>query len=347
MCAPIFSHEEFTDLLSNIVDEARGLGGPTTTRVTYAQHVLWRWKIPSMSFSTALDSRRKERRSTASLEGPWSPRRCAAKYCAVVTLNVRNAFHSARWDNILAALRRLLVPDYLLRIISSYFSARVLNFTTDEELESYEVTAGVPQGSVLGPFLWNIMYNTILYLKFEGDVRIVSFADDIAVMDVAKQLWQIEQDLNAAILLVRGTLQAFILQTADHKAEALLITSKRVIPNIRVWIERRHGELNYHLTQLLTGHGFFKHHSRRYDHNHSTQCPACPSSIQNAEHVFYHCPRLQALLHEIMTPENTIRLMLASEPNWLAVASFAHSQGEPFIFGSQILAKLVWGSSCI
>ncbi|CAB0036895.1 unnamed protein product [Trichogramma brassicae] len=79
----------------------------------------------------------------------------------------------------------------------------------------------------------------------------------------------------------------------------------RLIPNIRVWIERRHGELNYHLTQLLTGHGFFKHHSRRYDHNHSAQCPVCPSSIENAEHVFYHCPRfneererLQALLHE-------------------------------------------------
>ncbi|CAB0041375.1 unnamed protein product [Trichogramma brassicae] len=67
----------------------------------------------------------------------------------------------------------------------------------------------------------------------------------------------------------------------------------RLIPNIRVWIERRHGELNDHLTQLLTGHGFFKHHSRRYDHNHSAQCPVCPSSIENAEHVFYHCPRVK------------------------------------------------------
>ncbi|CAB0041312.1 unnamed protein product [Trichogramma brassicae] len=92
----------------------------------------------------------------------------------------------------------------------------------------------------------------------------------------------------------------------------------RLIPNIRVWIERRHGELNYHLTQLLTGHGFFKHHSRRYDHNQSAQCPVCPSSIENAEHVFYHCPRfseererLHSLLHEVMTPENTTRLMLA------------------------------------
>ncbi|CAB0040243.1 unnamed protein product [Trichogramma brassicae] len=72
---------------------------------------------------------------------------------ARVTLDVKNSFNSARWSNIHAALRRMHVPEYLLRIVASYLSARELDYDTDDGPESYRVTAGVPQGSVLGPIL--------------------------------------------------------------------------------------------------------------------------------------------------------------------------------------------------
>ncbi|CAB0042925.1 unnamed protein product [Trichogramma brassicae] len=38
-------------------------------------------------------------------------------------------------------------------------------------------------------------------------------------------------------------------------------STHRLIPNITEWVERGHGEVDYHLTQLLTGHGYFKSHS--------------------------------------------------------------------------------------
>ncbi|KAL7286997.1 hypothetical protein TKK_0018795 [Trichogramma kaykai] len=80
-------------------------------------------------------------------------------------------------------------PEYLLRIISSYLSARVLDYDTDDGPGSYRATAGIPQGSVLRLILWNVMYDAVLRLNFRGNVRILGFADDIALVAVAKHLW--------------------------------------------------------------------------------------------------------------------------------------------------------------
>uniref|UniRef100_A0ABD2WSZ8 Reverse transcriptase domain-containing protein n=1 Tax=Trichogramma kaykai TaxID=54128 RepID=A0ABD2WSZ8_9HYME len=156
------------------------------------------------------------------------------KYCAIITLDVKNAFNSARWDKILAALSQMEVPAYLQRMVFNYFRGRVLEFTTDDGAETYEVTAGVPQGSVLGPILWNVMYNRILRLELPRSAKTVGFVDDIAITVVAKHLDLVEYYSNETIRLVRAALTELGLQTADQKTEVLLFTSRKVTETITV-----------------------------------------------------------------------------------------------------------------
>ncbi|CAB0040752.1 unnamed protein product [Trichogramma brassicae] len=171
---------------------------------------------------------------TAAAREAFGGARGSRKYCAVVTLDVRNAFNSARWNNILAALERIRTPEYLQRIIHSYFQARVLEYDTDDGPESCSITAGVPQGSVLGPILWNAMYDIILRLRLDEGVRVVGFADDIAVIAVAGTTYEVEDLLSCAIARVRDALWGLGLETADHKTEALLISRKRRLETITI-----------------------------------------------------------------------------------------------------------------
>lgn len=147
----------------------------------------------------------------------------------LATLDVKNAFNSLRWPDVLKAIEeRFRIPQYLTRVIRDYLKNRVLIYNTTEGQRRIEVTSGAAQGSILGPDLWNISYDEILNMEMPQDTFLVGYADDIAAVIKARSMDEAKRKLNQVMIRTRMWLNAHGLQLAAHKTEILLITRKHM-----------------------------------------------------------------------------------------------------------------------
>lgn len=147
--------------------------------------------------------------------------------CALVTLDVRNAFNSAPWDRIDEALRARDVPPYLVGVLRSYMGDRSLSFVSGDTQTNLSVTCGVPQGSVLGPTLWNVFYDGLLRADMPDGVQLVGFADDLAVVATARSTPALEAVVNLALSTIESWMATNGLQLAYNKTRAVMLTRKR------------------------------------------------------------------------------------------------------------------------
>lgn len=147
----------------------------------------------------------------------------------LVTLDVKNAFNSARWDDMLEALERSFkVPTYLLDMIRDYLRDRWLLYDTTQGQRKRRITGGAAQGSVLGPDLWNATYDSLLRTEMPESAFLVAFADDVAAVITARNVQLAQLKLNQVMRNVSGWMSDHGLQLATAKTEIVLLTRKRI-----------------------------------------------------------------------------------------------------------------------
>lgn len=156
------------------------------------------------------------------------------EYAFVVSHDIRNAFNSIPWRLIHDELKRKNFPPYIRRLIDSYLSDRFIQFIgSDGSLHTRAMEAGVPQGSVLGPVLWNIAFDGVLDLANEEEqCEIVCYADDTLIMVTGQDLSHTRLRADVFVTRVVNYINRLGLDVATNKTEAILFHSKsrRVIP---------------------------------------------------------------------------------------------------------------------
>lgn len=103
----------------------------------------------------------------------------AKEFCRAIFLDVQQAFDRVWIPGLLHKISEYLPVSYI-KLLQSYLTHRKFEVHYREAVSNLRpITAGVPQGSVLGPLLY-ILYTADI--PSTNDTELATFADDTAIL---------------------------------------------------------------------------------------------------------------------------------------------------------------------
>lgn len=151
---------------------------------------------------------------------------CSGKVVIAISLDISNAFNSIPWEVIIKTMERKSISKYLRNVIEDYLNNRWIIYYNDmQEMVIKPMTRGVSQGSVMGPLLWNMTFNSILEADISELCYVICYADDTLVVALRDNLTLVAEATTCAelaVAIVAGHIRRAGLKLAIKKTESLL-----------------------------------------------------------------------------------------------------------------------------
>ena len=108
-------------------------------------------------------------------------------------------------------------------LVQSYLKERRANIIGAEKTIEKDVTKGCPQGSVLSPLFWNLMFDEAIEIAGRGGNEPIAFADDLIVVVSADLRIGIETKANSVTGARTTWCKQQKLQLSKTKSEMALL----------------------------------------------------------------------------------------------------------------------------
>jgi len=148
------------------------------------------------------------------------------KYVLAIFVDFLGAFDNAWWPMILAKLRLRGIPGNLYNLVRSYFSNRLVLIEAGSSILCREASIGCPQGSVLGPLLWNILMDDLLGISLPPFCNIFAYADDTTLVVESDSRDDLERKSDSALKALSDWGRTNRLAFSPHKTEAILLKGR-------------------------------------------------------------------------------------------------------------------------
>lgn len=150
-------------------------------------------------------------------------------YTGIVFLDVAKAFDTVWHEGLLYKLISAGVPISMVQLLKSFISERSFRAKINSSFStSRPLAAGVPQGSVLSPLLFNIFTADI---PKSAGTTLAIYADDTAILARSNSAHLVTQYLQRTLHVLEEWLHLWRIVVNPEKSKAMLITRRKTGPS--------------------------------------------------------------------------------------------------------------------
>ena len=150
------------------------------------------------------------------------------KFCIALFFDLSHAYDGVWHSGLIYHLARSGVHGLLLSWLQEYLSNRKFNVLYEGEYShDFNVSSGVPQGSILSPTLFNIMLSTIPHSEF---VQTSEYADDILIFCSGSSIPEITTQLQAYVNSLHSWFKQWGFKLNEQKTKGLIFSLRPFNP---------------------------------------------------------------------------------------------------------------------
>ena len=144
------------------------------------------------------------------------------EYVAAILMDLSKAFDCLPHNLLLAKLQAYGVSQDAVKLIESYLSDRSQQIRMGSNTSDWEnLTKGVPQGSILGPLLFNVFINDIFYIVEK--CSLYNYADDNTLAYIHKKIGILHQVLVKESLSLIQWFENNLMKANPDKFQAICV----------------------------------------------------------------------------------------------------------------------------
>ena len=151
------------------------------------------------------------------------------KSTAMTLLDIQRAFDTVWHEALLHKIKLNEFSNYLVKIVASFLQNRVSFVTVNKgKSERFPIPAGVPQGSPLSPFLFNLYINDV---PIPRHCKIAVYADDTALYSSIENynLPELVNRMESGLAEIESYFSSWKIGLNTTKTESILFTKSKIM----------------------------------------------------------------------------------------------------------------------